>query len=98
MKLTAAGTVFVESIAVMAKYNPFAERAGMTKIAEQPLAKKALAEPHRRVIDQSQIVQSQIHQLTTALRQQMFKEIRETQNEKSINSCLSGGSPGETIA
>jgi len=26
--------------------------------------------------------------------QQMLKEIRETQNEKSINSCLSDGSPG----
>ena len=37
-----AGTPFVELIAVMAKYNPFAERAGMTKIAEQPPAKKAL--------------------------------------------------------
>ena len=27
--------------------------------------------------------------------QQMLKEIREIQNEKSINSCLSDGSPGE---
>jgi hypothetical protein len=26
--------------------------------------------------------------------QQMLKEIRETQHEKSINSCLSDGSPG----
>ena len=40
--LPLAGTPFVELIAVMAKYNPFAERAGMTKIAEQPPAKKAL--------------------------------------------------------
>ena len=40
--LPRAGTPFVELIAVMAKYNPFAERAGMTKIAEQPLAKKTL--------------------------------------------------------
>ena len=40
--LPRAGTPFVELIAVMAKYNPFAERAGMTKIAEQPPAKKAL--------------------------------------------------------
>ena len=37
-----AGTPFVELIAVMAKYKPFAERAGMTKIAEHPPAKKAL--------------------------------------------------------
>ena len=40
--LPRAGTPFVELIAVMAKYNPFAEKAGMTKIAEQPPAKKAL--------------------------------------------------------
>ena len=40
--LPRAGTPFVELIAVMTKYNPFAERAGMTKIAEQPPAKKAL--------------------------------------------------------
>jgi len=40
--LPRAGTPFVELIAVMAKYNPFAERAAMTKIAEQPPAKKAL--------------------------------------------------------
>ncbi len=40
--LPRAGTPFVELIAVMAKYNPFGERAGMTKIAEQPPVKKAL--------------------------------------------------------
>ena len=40
--LPRAGTPFVELTAVMAKYNPFAEDAGMTKIAEQPPAKKAL--------------------------------------------------------
>ena len=40
--LPLAGTPFVELIAVMAKYNPFAERGGMTKIADQPPAKKAL--------------------------------------------------------
>jgi len=33
----------VEMPAVMAKYNPFAEKAGMTKIAEQPPPKEALA-------------------------------------------------------
>ena len=36
------GTPYVEMVAVMAKYNPFAERAGMQKIAEQPPAKQAL--------------------------------------------------------
>jgi hypothetical protein len=40
--LPRAGTPFVELIAVMAKYNPFAERAGMTKITEQQPAKKVL--------------------------------------------------------
>ena len=40
--LPRAGTAFVELIVVMAKYNPFAERAGITKIADQPPAKKAL--------------------------------------------------------
>ena len=33
--LPLVGTSYVEMIAVMAKYNPFAEKAGMTKIAEQ---------------------------------------------------------------
>jgi len=37
-----AGTPYVEMPAVMAKYNPFAERAGMRKIAEQPPPKEAL--------------------------------------------------------
>ena len=33
--LPLAGTPFVEMVAVMAKYNPFAEKAGMRRIAEQ---------------------------------------------------------------
>ena len=37
-----AGTPYVEMPAVMAKYNPFAEKAGMQKIAEQPPPKEAL--------------------------------------------------------
>jgi ABC-type ATPase with predicted acetyltransferase domain len=32
--LPKAGTPYVELVAVMAKYNPFAERAGMTRVAE----------------------------------------------------------------
>ena len=49
--LPRAGTPFVELIVVMAKYNLFAERAGMTRIVEQPPAKKALkiAETLRRL-------------------------------------------------
>jgi len=41
--LALAGTPYVEMVAVMAKYNPFGEKAGMQKIAEQPPSKKALA-------------------------------------------------------
>jgi len=40
--LPLAGTPYVEMIAVMAKYNPFAEKAGMQKIAKQPPSKEAL--------------------------------------------------------
>ena len=40
--LPLAGPPYVEMLAVMAKYNPFAERAGMQKIAEQPPPKEAL--------------------------------------------------------
>jgi len=40
--LAKAGTPYVEMPAVMAKYNPFAEKAGMQKIAEQPPPKQAL--------------------------------------------------------
>jgi ABC-type ATPase with predicted acetyltransferase domain len=40
--LRLAGTPCVEMPAVMAKYNPFAEKAGMRKIAEQPPPKEAL--------------------------------------------------------
>jgi len=41
--LPLAGTPYVEMPAVMAKYNPFAEKAGMQKIAEQQPPKEALA-------------------------------------------------------
>jgi GNAT superfamily N-acetyltransferase len=37
-----AGTEYVEMSAVMAKYNPFAEKAGMRKIVEQEPPKEAL--------------------------------------------------------
>jgi len=41
--LEKSGTPYVESTAVMAKYNPFFERAGMTKVQETPPPKQALA-------------------------------------------------------
>jgi len=62
---------------------------------EKILTKQAFTEPHRTIIDRNQCEQSQLHQLTIALKQQMFKEIRESQGEKSMNSCLSNGSLGE---
>jgi ABC-type lipoprotein export system ATPase subunit/GNAT superfamily N-acetyltransferase len=40
--LNLAGTQYVEMPAVMAKYNPFAEKAGMQKIIEQPPPKGAV--------------------------------------------------------
>jgi len=40
--LPLVGTPYVELTAVMARYNIFAERAGMRKIAEQPPSKEAL--------------------------------------------------------
>jgi ABC-type lipoprotein export system ATPase subunit/GNAT superfamily N-acetyltransferase len=41
--LEKCGTSCVETTAVMAKYNPFFERAGMTKIQETPPPKQAIA-------------------------------------------------------
>ena len=40
--LVLAGTECVEMSVVMAKYNPFAEKAGMAKIAEQHPPREAL--------------------------------------------------------
>ncbi|MEM3697358.1 MAG: GNAT family N-acetyltransferase [Candidatus Bathyarchaeia archaeon] len=40
--LPLVGTPYVEMPAVMAKYNPFAEKAGMQKIIEQPPPKEAI--------------------------------------------------------
>lgn len=40
--LHVASTEYVEMSAVMAKYNPFAEKAGMKKIVEQEPPKEAL--------------------------------------------------------
>jgi hypothetical protein len=62
---------------------------------EEILTREALTKSNMTVIDQSQLENHQLAQLTTALRQQMLKEIRETQTEKSMNSRLGGNSPGE---
>jgi hypothetical protein len=61
---------------------------------DQVLSREALSQPHATVIDRAQLEQVQLAQLTTALKQQMIKEIRETENEKSMNSRLGKSSPG----
>lgn len=40
--LPLVGTPYVEMVAVMAKYNPFAEKAGMRKVFEQPINEDAV--------------------------------------------------------
>jgi hypothetical protein len=62
---------------------------------EEILTREALMKPHMTIIDQNQLENQQLSQLTTALRQQMLKEIRENQPEKSMNSHLGQSSPGE---
>jgi hypothetical protein len=47
------------------------------------------------VIGNSQLEDQQLVQLTSALKQQMLKELREKDDQKSMKSCLSSGSPGE---
>lgn len=62
---------------------------------EEILTRDAMREPHRTVIDRSELENHQSNQLTSALKQQMLKEMRENQPENSINSCSAGNSPGE---
>jgi hypothetical protein len=62
---------------------------------EEILTKDALTRPNRTVIDNSQLENHQLTQLTIALKQQMLKEIRENDPQKSMNSRLDNGSPGE---
>jgi hypothetical protein len=54
-----------------------------------------VARANMTLIDQSQLQNHQLSQLTAALRQQMLKEIRENQTEKSMNSRLGESSLGE---
>ena len=51
---------------------------------EEILTRQALTEPHRTIIDRSQMEQSQIQQLSIALKQQLLKELRENPNEKTV--------------
>jgi integrase len=61
---------------------------------DQVLSKEALMQPHATITDQAQFEQTQIAQLRIALRQQMLKEIHESQVEKGMNSRLGQSSPG----
>jgi alcohol dehydrogenase YqhD (iron-dependent ADH family) len=64
---------------------------------EEILTRDAMRKPHRTVIDHSEMENHQLNQLTSALKQQMLKEIRENQNEKSVNSCSAKNSLGVTV-
>ena len=44
---------------------------------EEILTKNALTQPHRTIIDRSQIEENQIHHLSIALKQHLLKELRE---------------------
>jgi len=51
---------------------------------EEILTRQALTEPHRTVIDRTQLEENQIHTLSIALKQQLLKEFREDQHEKRV--------------
>ena len=79
--LAKAGTPYVEMPAVMAKYNPFAEKAGMRKIAEQPPPKEALkiAEILQQLSFNIQLLGSEKYVLNKlqSLSEEQIKTIRE---------------------
>jgi len=56
-----------------------------------------MTQPHKTIIDQSQVENGRLAQLTAALRQQMLKKIRENKKQKSMNCRSSSGSPGVTV-
>jgi ABC-type lipoprotein export system ATPase subunit len=64
--LPLAGTPYVEMPAVMAKYNPFAEKAGMQKIAQQPPPREAvrIAETLRQLGFNTQLLGSEKYALS----------------------------------
>jgi hypothetical protein len=62
---------------------------------EEILTRDALQQPHRTVIDRSQMEDNQLAQLTRALRQEMLKEIRENSPQSSIHAGNGKSSPGE---
>ncbi len=62
---------------------------------DQVMSREGLAQSNITIIDRAQLEQNQLAQLTAVLKQQMIKEIYESQGPKSMNSRLGNGSPGE---
>ena len=62
---------------------------------EEILTRDAIKEPHRTIIDHSEIENHQLNQLTSALKQQMINEIRDNKPKNEINSSSGISSPGE---
>jgi ABC-type lipoprotein export system ATPase subunit/GNAT superfamily N-acetyltransferase len=85
--LAKAGTPYVEMPAVMAKYNPFGEKAGMRKITEQPQPKEALkiAETLRQLGFNIQLLGSEKYVLNKL--QTLSDESLEKLREAFIKHC-----------
>jgi site-specific recombinase XerD len=60
---------------------------------DQVLSQQALSQGNVTVIDRAQLEQTQLTELTLALKHQMIKEVREGQAQNRTNSCLEGYSP-----
>jgi len=80
--LPLAGTEYVEMPAVMAKYNPFAEKAGIQKIAQQPPPREAvkIAETLHQLGFNTQLLSSEEYVLSKlqTLSDKEVAKIRET--------------------
>jgi len=70
------GRLYVETIAVMAKYNPFFEKAGMTKIAER--------KPHKSILNAVEKLQKLGFNPVFLASKQMNLQTLERMNQKQI--------------
>jgi hypothetical protein len=64
---------------------------------EEILTHDAMRSPNRTIIDHSDIENHQLNQLTSALKQQMLKEIQENTSRNRINPSSGQSSPGVTV-
>jgi site-specific recombinase XerD len=62
---------------------------------EEILTHDAMRSPNRTIIDHSDIENHQLNQLTSALKQQMLKEIQENTSRNRMNPSSGQSSPGE---